>query len=207
MNKKLILITTVICILPMFLGISLYDVLPDLIPAQWDFSGEVSSYMGKSSAVFYMPVFMAFLNLVVYVAINSDPKKANQSVVLKRFTAFLVPAISVIFIPFSYLYALGVRINIVPIAMLLIGIVFVCIGNYMPKCKQNYTMGIRVPWTLNSEENWNKTHRMAGYIWTVAGVLIIISTWFNMVYIIIPVIAVSAGAPIVYSYLLYRKGV
>lgn len=206
-NKKLIGLTTIICLLPMFLGITLYEALPDMIPSQWGFSGEISSYMSKNSMVFYMPVFMAFCNLVVHAAFHVDPKRANQSETLKKITAFIVPVLSMIFIPLSYLAGLGVNINIVPIAMLIVGVVFMLIGNYMPKCRQNYTMGIRVPWTLNSEENWNRTHRMAGKLWTVAGIIIIMSTWFDMYYIIIPVMVVIVGVPFVYSYMLYRKGI
>ncbi|MBQ2752921.1 MAG: SdpI family protein [Firmicutes bacterium] len=207
MNKKLMGLTTIICLLPMFLGITLYEALPDMIPSQWGFSGEISSYMSKNSMVFYMPVFMAFCNLVVHAAFHVDPKRANQSETLKKITAFIVPVLSMIFIPLSYLAGLGVNINIVPIAMLIVGVVFMLIGNYMPKCRQNYTMGIRVPWTLNSEENWNRTHRMAGKLWTVAGIIIIMSTWFDMYYIIIPVMVVIVGVPFIYSYMLYRKGI
>ena len=206
-NKKLMGLTTIICLLPMFLGITLYEALPDMIPSQWGFSGEISSYMSKNSMVFYMPVFMAFCNLVVHAAFHVDPKRANQSETLKKITAFIVPVLSMIFIPLSYLAGLGVNINIVPIAMLIVGVVFMLIGNYMPKCRQNYTMGIRVPWTLNSEENWNRTHRMAGKLWTVAGIIIIMSTWFDMYYIIIPVMVVIVGVPFIYSYMLYRKGI
>ena len=95
MNKKLIVITTVICLLPMFLGITLYDLLPDIIPSQWDSAGEISSYMGKKEMVFYMPVFMALCNIVVQGGVNMDPKRANHSIALKRITAFVVPIISV----------------------------------------------------------------------------------------------------------------
>ena len=206
-NKKLMGLTTIICLLPMFLGITLYDALPEMIPSQWGFSGEISSYMSKNSMVFYMPVFMALCNLVVHAAFYIDPKRANQSETLKKITAFIVPVISLIFIPLSYLAGLGVNINIVPIAMLILGVVFMLIGNYMPKCRQNYTMGIKVPWTLYSEENWNRTHRMAGKIWTAGGIIIIMSTWFDMYYIIIPVMVVMTVVPVVYSYMLYRKGI
>ena len=58
---------------------------------------------------------------------------------------------------------------------------FIGLGNYMPKLKQNYTIGIKVPWTLNSEENWNMTHRMAGKVYVVAGVISIIIALLNNV--------------------------
>ena len=51
---------------------------------------------------------------------------------------------------------------------------FTIIGNYLPKARQNYTIGIKIPWTLANEENWNRTHRLAGYLWMACGILMII---------------------------------
>jgi uncharacterized membrane protein len=65
-------------------------------------------------------------------------------------------------------------VDIAFFAELLIGLLFIIIGNYLPKARQNYTIGIRIPWTLANEENWNRTHRLAGYLWMICGVLMIL---------------------------------
>ena len=80
------------------------------------------------------------------------------------------------------------------------------IGNYMPKVKQNYTMGIKIPWTLNSEDNWNKTHRFAGFIFVLSGLWMIVSAVLklNEMWAVIPAL-VCVFFPVIYSYLLYRK--
>ena len=91
-------------------------------------------------------------------------------------------------------------------APIFVGILFTVIGNFLPKTKQTYTIGIRVPWTLNSEENWNKTHRMAGYLWVVCGILFIASAFLpesEILYIIL--LCVIIFVPIIYSYVIYRK--
>ena len=62
------------------------------------------------------------------------------------------------------------------------GLVFIIIGNYLPKCKQNYTVGIKLPWTLNSEENWNKTHRLAGYVFMLCGIMQIVDVYKRQVH-------------------------
>ena len=88
----------------------------------------------------------------------------------------------------------------------MLGIIFVILGNYLPKAKQNYTFGYKIPWTLNSEENWNKTHRLAGWIMVIAGIIFIINAFFLFEWVP-AVLTVLALAPVVYSYLLYKKGI
>jgi len=88
----------------------------------------------------------------------------------------------------------------------LMGVLFVIIGNYLPKCKQNYTIGIKIPWTLNNEENWNKTHRFAGWLWTACGLLVILTGFIGGFWLFMIVTLLMVFAPIIYSYLLHRKG-
>ena len=91
------------------------------------------------------------------------------------------------------------------------GVMFIGLGNYMPKLKQNYTIGIKVPWTLNSEENWNMTHRMAGKLYVVAGVISIIIALLNNVLsdevtiiIFMVVFLVTGIGSVAYSFWLYK---
>ena len=88
------------------------------------------------------------------------------------------------------------------------GVLFVLIGNYLPKTKQSYTLGIRLPWTLASEENWNRTHRLGGVLWVLGGLYFIVMSFFpwNLAAFLIPIL-LMALVPTVYSYLLYRRGI
>ena len=98
--------------------------------------------------------------------------------------------------------------NINFMANLLLGVIFIVIGNYLPKCRQNYTIGIKLPWTLSDTENWDRTHRFAGKIWMLCGVLEIIVGFLPIAQFEIVTIALILLATIpvaVYSYLLYRK--
>ncbi|MCQ2355795.1 MAG: SdpI family protein, partial [Methanocorpusculum sp.] len=84
------------------------------------------------------------------------------------------------------------------------------IGNYLPKSKQSYTVGIRLPWTLNSEENWNRTHHLAGYLWILGGVLLLLCAFLPAVWslpVLVILLILVVGIPFAYSYSLYRKGV
>lgn len=88
------------------------------------------------------------------------------------------------------------------ITKIFVGIVLIVVGNYIPKTRQNYTVGIRTPWTLNNEENWNKTHRFGGKILVISGIMTILSVFIPYLYIfafiLFPLI-------IVYSYWIYRN--
>ena len=88
-----------------------------------------------------------------------------------------------------------------------LGLLFAIIGNYLPKCKQNYTIGIKIPWTLHSEENWNRTHRFAGRIWVAGGLIIMLTGFYGSFVIFFSVTLLIALVPILYSFLLHRKGI
>jgi uncharacterized membrane protein len=107
-----------------------------------------------------------------------------------------------------YAHALGMTLDVDTIALLLMGVMFLIIGNYMPKCKQNYTLGIKLPWTLNSEANWNATHRLAGRVWVIGGVLLLACVFLPenalavAMQILLPVMVLI---PVVYSYAYHKK--
>ena len=120
---------------------------------------------------------------------------------------WIVPVLSVVSNLSIYGYALGMDVNMEVIVSILMGGIFILLGNYMSKNHQNYTVGIKLPWTLNSEENWNRTHRMAGKLWILAGLVFWGSVFFenNMVPIVIIVVVVTI--PMIYSFVLYKKGI
>ena len=93
------------------------------------------------------------------------------------------------------------------LAELFMGLLFIIVGNYLPKSRQNYTVGIRVPWTLADEENWNRTHRMAGFLWVLCGILLLVCALCRVrnPVLIFGLLFVITIIPIVYSYLLYKK--
>ena len=98
-------------------------------------------------------------------------------------------------------------VSVTKIVLILVSLLIILMGNYMPKCRQNYTVGIKLPWTLDDEDNWNKTHRLAGYIWMAAGIIMLIFTLLDKVnvYSMIILIVFISAVPAVYSFLLYRN--
>lgn len=203
-NLKLIIITTVISLLPMAVGLILWDKLPDTIATHFGLNGEADGWSSKATAVFFIPLFITALHLVCAFATSLDPK--NKNIDGKPFTLVLwiTPTLSVLVCTLTYLIALGYNVSMNIVMPLFMSVLFIIIGNYLPKCKPNYTIGIKIMWTLNDEENWNKTHRFAGKLWVVCGIVTgvvsLFIPWFFFV-----TIAVMVFAPFIYSYILYRK--
>ncbi len=206
---KTLITSIVLCLTPMLLTVALYDKLPNQVAVHWNGAGIPDNFASKAFAGFGLPALLALIHIFTYVMITNDPKKANYPKVLKFMLKWLIPVMSLVLVPVTLLIALGVEINLSVYAPIFTGILVTIMGNYLPKTKQNYTLGIRLPWTLNSEENWNKTHRIAGYIWTVGGLCIILTSILNIFSYILSmgILVILVIVPMMYSYMLYKKGI
>lgn len=206
-NKKTLFITCAVILLPIIAGLLLWDRLPDRIPTHWGMGGEVDGWSSKGFAVFAMPALMLGIQLLCFFVTASDPKRGNIRRKYLSMVLWIIPVLSVMTSCISYAVALGAQIRVEQVIPGFIGLMFVIIGNYMPKFQQSYTMGIRLPWTLSSEENWNRTHRFGGKIWALGGIGVLFCTLMGWGMASIVILAVVVIVPTVYSYVLYRKGI
>lgn len=118
---------------------------------------------------------------------------------------WLVPVVSVITCMSIYGLALGMDIDIGVIVNIMVGIMFIILGNYVHKVKQNYTVGMKLPWTLNSEENWNRTNRMTGWILILSGLLFLMNSLLLKTEIVFAVILLVILVPMIYSFILIKR--
>ncbi len=206
-KKGMILITSLLCLLPMIVGLVFYKKLPEQIATHFNALGEADGYSPKTFAVFGTGAIMLGVHLLCLFVTTADPKNRNVSDKVMDLICWAVPAVSVYITFLLYGKALGYDFNISNITILLVGVLLTVIGNYLPKCRQNYTIGIKVPWALNDAENWDKTHRFGGYVFMICGILCAVMALFvkNAYALSMPVVLVCTTAPVVYSYLLYRK--
>ena len=165
-NFKTVIITVIIMFLPIIAGLVLWQKLPDRLPTHWNFAGEVDGWSSKPFAVLVIPLILMVIHLIGIFATSADPKNQGLNTKLMGLVLWICPVLSVIVMTCTYASALGMNVNVEFVIPLFMGILFLIIGNYLPKCEQNYTVGIKLPWTLNDEQNWNKTHRLAGIVWT-----------------------------------------
>jgi uncharacterized membrane protein len=193
----------------MLAGVILYSRLPDTIATHWGANGEPDGWSSKTFAVFAIPGIIAGINLFGQFVMRTDPKRQNMNPALFNIGIWTAPVISVLASAFIFATALGYESRIELILPLLMSLLFIVIGNYLPKTKQSYTMGIKLPWTLASEENWNRTHRLAGPLWVVCGILMaILSLLKHAPFWLMPLLlAVMVLVPTIYSYNLYKKGI
>lgn len=207
MKKKFDFIYWFIAILPFIMSACFYNRLPEQVAVHFNASGVADGYSSRLFAAFGLPAILLVVAILVNFCIKADPKHQNIErskgmillgrwlvVILANMVQIVILFYAVVDVNFNMSLGFGV----------LTGIMIAAIGNYLPKCKQNYTVGIKVPWTLADEENWTKTHRFAGYVWTVCGVLMAIGAFLPNQYINIALLAVIIIVPIIYSYLLYR---
>ena len=173
-NRKTLIIASIVTILPVLIGIICWDRLPDVMATHFGMNNEANGFSSKAFAVFGLPlVLLAVLWVGAFVTAH-DPKRQNISLKMFSLMLWIAPAISLVAAATVYPVNLGYELDITFISELLLGLMFTIIGNYLPKARQNYTIGIKIPWTLANEENWNRTHRLAGYLWMACGILMII---------------------------------
>ena len=206
-NLKTIILTSLITLLPILIGIILWDRLPESLPTHWNVSGSIDGWSSKTFVVFAFPFILLAMHLFVIISTLADPKHKNHPGKMLHLVYWLVPVMSVVLTAVTYYTGMGKDIPIETIAPIITGILFIALGNYMPKCRQNYTIGVKLPWTLNSEENWNKTHRLAGWVFVFGGTVITVLGFFGLTWPLLAVMPILVIVPSVYSYILYRKGI
>ncbi len=206
-NLKVLVITSLVILLPVLAGLILWNQLPEKMPSHWNAAGEIDGWSSKPFAVFGMPLILLAFQWLCTLGTCADPKKANHSGKILHLVLWIIPVLSVLMSVLTYAVALGKEVRMEVIMPVVIGLILAVIGNYLPKCKQNYTIGIKIPWTLNSEENWNRTHRFAGRLWVVCGLVIMLTGFLGGFWIFFGVALLMVLAPFVYSYMLHRKGV
>ena len=204
-NKGTLVLTTLVLLIPILVGLLLWNRLPDQIPTHWDVNGEIDGWSGKAFAVFALPAILLALHWVCVIASHTDPGSKNYHPKMIRLVLWICPVIGLVLSTLIYTAALGHGLAVEVIMPLLVGLMFLIMGNLLPKCRQSYTMGIKLPWTLANEENWNKTHRFGGKVWVACGIVTMATALVGNFWVLIGVLVVAVAAPAVYSYRLYRK--
>ena len=179
-NKKLLFITSLVTLLPVFIGLLFWSYFPNELPIHFNLSGQADNYGSKFFSLIILPFMLLGVHLLCVFVTTKDPKSLNIGRKVSSLIYWLIPIISCIEMLAIYLPALKIISPNIIFMNLILGLIFIVVGNYLPKVKQNYTVGIKLPWTLNNEENWNKTHRLAGKLWVVGGIIILLDGLFGV---------------------------
>lgn len=207
-NKRKLILSSIVILLPIVFGLLIWDKLPDVMTTHWGVDNQADGWSSKSFAVFGFPFLLLAIHWLGMWITAKDPGQKNQSKKALGMIFWMVPAVSLVTSAMMYGIALGNTVNIGSVLFGMMGLMFVGIGNYLPKVKQNYSLGIKVTWALRSEENWNATHRFGGKVWVIGGFFLVLAAFFPVEYsvlVMLPTIFVLALVPTVYSYLYYKK--
>jgi len=198
-NKWKLLISSLVILLPMALNPVLGKLFPETVGTVWG---------SRRLMLLLTPLILLALHWICLIYSFRDPGNRGQKKKAGWVGFWVCPAISVFTSAMIYLAALGKVSLLMCCNMLFTGLMFIVIGNYLPKCKRNSTIGIKVPWAMENDENWNATHRFGGKLWVAGGLIIIVSGLLPgkaMPFVLFSVIVLLAIIPSVYSYLYYRK--
>lgn len=208
-HRVLIIITSLITLLPILVGILCWNRLPDTIATHFASDGTPNGFSSKTFTVLGIPAFIFAAHILCAFCTAIDPRHKNISPKIYRLILLICPICSIVCGAAIYGYALSLSmadwLNSTFFMNLLMGIIFFLIGNYLPKCHQNYTVGIKLPWTLADEGNWTLTHRFAGRLYAIAGILCIVNAFLRLKWVLPAVLAAILFLPAVYSLSIYLR--
>ena len=207
-NKWKLIISSAITLLPILFGIIFWNKLPDSMATHWGANGIANGFSNKAFAVFGLPLILLAIFWLCTIITAYDPKNQDQNKKAFNMVIWIIPILSLIVNSVVYITAFNYAINIKIIISVLLGLMFIFIGNYLPKCIQNYTIGVKIKWTLQNEENWNATHRFTGKVWLICGILMLLGCFLpeKILYIFLPLLIIPVAVlPFLYSYSYYKK--
>ena len=198
-DKKSLFVGIVICLLPILIGVYYFDVLPDQIAVHFNFKGEPDNFVSKTRAIIEIPVFFTVVQIIISLVVDFDKTPKKGALIIKG----IVPILSVLVQGGLIAYALDNNFNVSQLIVFVIGILFIVLGNYLPKKefwgKYNFNL-----FGLEKGVNEQKVIRVYALYMTFSGVAIFISGFFSSTVALV-LIVISAIASTVLPFYLVKK--
>ncbi len=215
-NKKIINFSVktetwpiMVILISIITSIFTYPFLPTTVASHWNIQGQVDGWISRNFHVIFFPTLLLGIYLLMNFIPRLDPRKERYQEFTSVYLLIRNLIISTLLIVFlaATIYNLGYNINIGAITAGTIGVLMIIMGNYFGKLKRNWFIGIRTPWTLSSENSWNKTHRFSGKVFIIWGLLLMIIPWLSPDYALITIGSLLIAIPVIfiYSYIVYKK--
>lgn len=206
-NKIKFIISSILILLPAVYGF-FTEGLSEKIAVHWGVNGKADGFMDPKLFFFLIPALALAMHVLCLVITTVQDKKTEQSKKITNLVFFIIPAMSIAVCSCVFTAAYYESFNPFIFAFVLLAVMFIVLGNYLPKSTRNRYFGIKIKWTLESDENWNATHRFSGKLYVVLGFLCLLAiplpaNFFP--FIVVPIIILCAVLPIIYSYRFYKK--
>jgi uncharacterized membrane protein len=191
-------------------AVALYPLLPQQIPTHWGLSGEPDGWTSKWPGAFLFVGLAAGIWLLLLLLRRIDPRRRHYAEFEPTF--WLILNVLVLFLALlqgvAFGAALGWPVDMPRIVLLAIGLMFVALGNYLPRVRSNWWVGVRTPWTLESERVWRATHRLAGRTFVAGGLMIMVAAILADAlrpWVALAGLLLGGIVPVVYSYIVWRR--
>ena len=206
--KKPIIYGSLLCLLPILIGVTMYESIPEMVAVHFDINNVADKFMSRAAVVFFIPIFMLVIHCIsIYLSLGDNFKNKK----LLKIMFWIIPILSNIMMVMVYYTTLKANFELLRVAPQIINVLLIVLANFYNGLKYQNVFGIRVPWAMSDEEIWQRCHHLAAYVWTFAGFANIIM-WFildnyYLVYFICALI-IAILIPIAYAFILAkRKGI
>lgn len=209
-NKWKLLFSSLVILLPIVFGLIFWNDLPEELTTHWGTDGQANGWMTKGATIFILPLILLAFHWFCFLASIKLPGGNDQNPKLLGIVLWIIPIISLTANGTIYAVAFGKEINPVFFVFPLLGILFIVIGNYLPKCKRNIAAGIKIKWTLQNEENWYATHRFGGKVYVIGGFFLLACMFLPTAAALLAggiALVALVFVPVIYSYAYYKKQV
>lgn len=204
-NRCKLIVSSLLVFLPTIFGVLLWSRLPAQIVTRFRWDGSPDNWSSKPFVVFGLPALLFAAHIFCIFCTISDPKAEGIGGKLLNLLFWIIPSTSLLIMGTLYAVSLGVSIDARFFCTLFIAALYLVLGNLLPKSRQNYTVGLKFPWTLHDQENWNHTHRFAAWCMVISSAVLIMAASFQVFGIVLITLLANIVLPFLYSYLFYRR--
>jgi uncharacterized membrane protein len=214
MNRRpMILVSALVIGVMLVASVWAYASLPAdaQVPIHWGPDGQADGYAGKAVGLFLLPAIAVLAAAMFWILPRIEPRRANLERSGKAYAAIWIGVMLLLggLHLLAVSVAMGAEFDLTRIVLIGTGVLFVVIGNYLPKVRSNFLVGIRTPWTLTSDRSWTKTHRLGGRLFVLEGLILVVAGLLGIggavqVGVIIAGVAIIVGVAFVYSYVVWR---
>ena len=186
-----------------------YSFLPNPMVTHWNSAGRPDGYSSKIVGVFLFPVIVSVLFILFRILPKLDPLHHNRENFSRHYSIFIT--VFLLFLLYMqtlvYIWNSGFSFSMSQAIVPAVSVLFFSIGVLLKQTKRNLFIGIRTPWTLSSDSNWEKTHAFASVLFQAASIVISVSLFFPQLSFIFVFCSIlfASFISVGYSYLLYKK--
>lgn len=202
-HKKLIVISILICLIPIVAGALFFNSAPDQIPTHFDANGIADVYQDKAAALFRMPIVVLILHISTIFVFSKPKNIEGQSEDTIKLLLFIFPIISLGVSALNYLNLFNVRLNLLSVALIMISLFFFVFGFFMPRVDKDFSFALKFPWIYNDPQNWKVTHILAAFTMIAGGASGVYLAYIGRNGMVALVLLAAALIPMIFSYIFY----